>query len=58
MAYPNSPPSTDARVHAIASTNQRVRVASTIGINNRSGGIGKTELSRKEITTNNQKALG
>jgi hypothetical protein len=49
MAYPRNPPATDAAVQTPAINQARLRSASTMGISMMSGGIGKNELSTKEI---------
>ena len=49
MRNPAPHPSTDAMVQMSANCHQRLRFASTIGINITSGGMGKNELSIKAI---------
>ena len=52
------PPTTELKVQIIAYNHAFVRFAIIIGINNISGGIGKKELSEKEIIERNQGAFG
>ena len=58
MPYPNMPPITEAKVQTNAIFSHLVRAAKTIGINKISGGIGKNELSIKEIAAKAHIALG
>ncbi len=49
MKYPKIPPNTEDNVHIVAKKKAFVLFAITIGIKIISGGIGKNELSAKEI---------
>ena len=50
--YPNIPPSTDPTVHTSANRNQPAGIATTIAINNTSGGMGKNDDSINEMMNN------
>jgi len=58
MIYPKTPPATELAEQTKAILQALVGAASTIGINKISGGIGKKELSAKDITASNQSAFG
>ena len=58
MKYPAMPPTTELMVQIIAYNHAFARFAIIIGINSISGGIGKKELSEKEIIERNQEAFG
>tara|TARA_B100000674_G_C37169864_1_gene614767 strand:- start:75 stop:275 length:201 start_codon:yes stop_codon:yes gene_type:complete len=55
--YPKIPPKTDDNVHIKANKKALALFAITIGIKIISGGIGKKELSAKEIILRNQGAF-
>ena len=52
------PPKTELTVQIMAYNHALARFAIIIGINNISGGIGKKELSEKDIIERNQGAFG
>ena len=52
------PPKTELTVQIMAYNHALARFAIIIGINNISGGIGKKELSEKEIIERKQGAFG
>ena len=52
IAYPTTPPKTDDKVHMKAYVQALVLLAIIMGISNTSGGIGKNELSAKDIMLN------
>ncbi|MDA9749066.1 hypothetical protein N9U75_02825 [Pelagibacteraceae bacterium] len=56
IKYPNKPPKTENIVQTVAKKKAFVLLASIIGIKIISGGIGKNELSIKEINAKNQDA--
>ena len=58
MTYPKTPPATELTEQTKAIFQAFVGAARTIGINKISGGIGKNELSVKDIRASSQSALG
>ncbi len=56
IAYPTTPPATEAIVHTVANHHARFGRASDIGSSMTSGGIGKKELSANDTAAKIQSA--